>query len=299
MASDLECPECQQKLSKRTSRCPACNASIGAAGGREEREDRDRPATKRKYRRDWDDDDDDDRPTRRPQQKSGVGSTLGVVFVVVGIVVLLMCGGAFFAFTQFKKAADNIRDQVNQPFPNAPGWNPNRPAPPPVKDASQYGRLEPAQVDPALRDGLIVPLDDLTPYDVAQGDWKLGLKGAIGDGSSWVEVNKTVYERAIGMHPPNRGASRASFKLDGLARTFRGEAAIASGVFGSDPWSPVTFRVYADGEQIWQSAPLTKRDQKEPFRLTVAGVRRLTLEVRCEDSAMYAHAAWLEPTLEK
>lgn len=60
------------------------------------------------------------------------------------------------------------------------------------------------------------------------------------------------------------------------------------------PGGPIVFEVVADGRVVWTSAPMTKRDAAQPFRVNIRGAT--TIELRTQTKSGYcAWGAWLNP----
>lgn len=110
----VHCPNCRATVDVDREwigeevRCPECEADFVATlrperpAERPRDEDDDRP---RRRSRSEDKDEEDDRPRRRRKRKSGGGTrTLLIVLGVVGLLVVLACGGGFyFLYATFGK----------------------------------------------------------------------------------------------------------------------------------------------------------------------------------------------------
>ncbi|HUY91886.1 MAG TPA: NPCBM/NEW2 domain-containing protein [Pirellulales bacterium] len=101
------------------------------------------------------------------------------------------------------------------------------------------------------------------------------------------------------MHPgPNDTSSHAAFPLAKHYRRFRGAAAINdSAWYGAA--TALTFRIVADGRQLWKSPPLKAPGSSQPFDVDVADVDKLELFVDCPGPSQTAHGVWIEPRCER
>jgi hypothetical protein len=110
-----------------------------------------------------------------------------------------------------------------------------------------------------------------------------------------IEGARSAY--GLWLHPSADDSSHASFSLGKLYRRFRGAAAINdwSGIVAS----ALTFRIVADGRELWKSRPLRAAGSSQPFDVDVAGVDKLELFVDCPGPNHNAHAVWIEPRLER
>ena len=61
--------------------------------------------------------------------------------------------------------------------------------------------------------------------------------------------------------------------------------------------TPLVFQIGGDNRWLWQSRPLQKRGESEPFRVDVSSVKQLELRVSCPGTANYAWAMWVDPVL--
>ncbi len=110
------------------------------------------------------------------------------------------------------------------------------------------------------------------------------------------------YPVSVFTHPPDQSTAKISFRVPAGVRRLRG----AAGVFSlpdtppaQQPGSPVVMRILADGEVVWTSPQLTKRDQSAPFDVVLRGTVRLELQTTSLGSASGSWAAWLDPMLVK
>ncbi len=109
------------------------------------------------------------------------------------------------------------------------------------------------------------------------------------------------YDHCLWAGPPyGRKEKRSAhylFKLDGSYREFQGVAGIVDGP--KQPENPLTFRVVGNGKLLWQSRPIKKRGEVQPFRVSISGVLTLQLYVDCPGSRARAHAVWASPVISK
>ena len=319
--STVTCPDCDERVTLRPGRssvkCPACGGTIkadapAAKSGRPKGDDDDdrkekaeKKRPKRKYREEWDDDDDDDDDDRRkppPKPKSSL-AWLWITLTIV-LVVLAGCGGAgYWLFTAVRKVRDDAvqrNEEFRQKMMAEPGNPQGRPKPPLQQNAAVYPKRKPFDVDPQLvAKPSPVYLDDLSPFDVKQGDWTIGRHGALGYDDRWVCVSGQYYDHGIGMIPPNNGVARMSFATGGSARRLKGQVALNDYWHDNDAWNEVTFAIYKDGKEVWRSQPMKSKKRPEAFDVDVTGARVVMIETNAPNSAHDAHCVWLDPVLEK
>ena len=336
MSEFVTCHDCDQKVKvkpgKSSAPCPACGAAVSfasASAGKSSRRGKDdeddgkagKPKPKRKYRKEWDEDDDGDDDRRKAPPKQG-GSLLWL-WILLGVLALVVasCAGVFFFMWNVGK---NVRDQAEQRRDEfqrqveedqrrvraggQPGMqnfgNTNRPGKGPAAvqpHASDYDKKRPAGGDPAMSGPGPIYLDDLTPFAVTEGPYKLGRHGALGSPEhNWVVVSGTFYDHSISMVPPDNGTARASFAVDGQARTLSGKVAMGDIWNNGDSWGEVTYTLYKDGKQVWQSKPRkSRKTPPEAFNVDITGGRVIMLETKTSGSSHDGHAVWLDPTLTK
>jgi hypothetical protein len=79
---------------------------------------------------------------------------------------------------------------------------------------------------------------------------------------------------------------------DYLVQEFRATIGLAK-----KPFTPLTFRVWGDDKQLWESSPQTIDQKGTDLQLNVRNVKVLKLEVFCPGDCGSAHALWIEPRL--
>jgi hypothetical protein len=91
--------------------------------------------------------------------------------------------------------------------------------------------------------------------------------------------------------------SEVEFDLHGLYETFTASAGIDDASRGE---AAAEFTVLADGKEVWHSGTLKKNDAAVEVKLSVAGVKKLTLLTQKPDTtAARGQADWLEPKVSK
>jgi hypothetical protein len=168
----------------------------------------------------------------------------------------------------------------------------------PGNPANKGAAAQPALVDdPALRGPGTYHLGDLhdQAYEPGPPGWSLGKNGDLGNPEhSPILVNKTPYPKGMGMHPPlNKVETKVSYVLSGKARRFQGAVAVND---DGGPATPVRFKVFGDGKQLWESAPVSAKGVEESFEIDVRGVQVLELRVFVDGWSNHGcHAVWLDP----
>lgn len=104
---------------------------------------------------------------------------------------------------------------------------------------------------------------------------------------------------ALFMHAIANDSPHAAFHLGKRYRRFRGAAAINDSA-GAGFSGELTFRVAADGRELWKSQPLQSAGSSQSFDLDVGGVDKIELFVDCSRTdGTSAHSVWIEPRLER
>jgi serine/threonine-protein kinase len=145
-------------------------------------------------------------------------------------------------------------------------------------------------------------LSDLPEIDPSVGFGKFGKKGQLGFGErppdqERIMVKGVLSPNGLSMHPPADGDSRTAYQLSRQYHGFQGIAAIDDSAATSGVH--LVFFVLGDGKELWRSNPLRQPGDKHECKVSVQGVERLELRVRCTGTHVCAHAVWLEPLLTK
>jgi hypothetical protein len=140
-------------------------------------------------------------------------------------------------------------------------------------------------------------LDDLQEQESSIGVGRLGKHGEAGWLGARIKVRGAQPSHALSMHPPANGASTVSYALDGKWKNFSGTAAITDD--GKDVQGTLTFKVSADGKQLWSSRPIRAAGQFQECNVRLSGGQTLKLEVTCTGPNRSAHAVWVNPALTK
>jgi hypothetical protein len=113
---------------------------------------------------------------------------------------------------------------------------------------------------------------------------------------SRVVVNGQEAKHALSMQPQANGSATVAYQLDGKYRAFDGVVAVMDGA--TQPCA-VQFRVFADGKLLWASRALSHPGDVQQFKLRIAKVQTLQLEVRCQGGNAGALTAWINPAVGK
>jgi hypothetical protein len=126
------------------------------------------------------------------------------------------------------------------------------------------------------------------------------------DNISRVKIRNTTPAHGLWAHPagsnnPSVFFSVISFQTPKDYRYLSGAVGIASKNEGcperGGSATPLTFRIKGNGRLLWQSRPMHKADELEPFSVDVAGIETLDLYVNCRGSDAAAWALWIDPVL--
>jgi serine/threonine protein kinase len=113
-----------------------------------------------------------------------------------------------------------------------------------------------------------------------------------------VHVRGALSPHGIFMHggPAFQPPSSARYALNKQFTRFAAEVAMND---TASKWTGLTFVVFADGKELWQSRNLSAGDPSDKCDLDVRHAATLTLEVRTAGPERGAHGAWIEPRLKK
>ena len=139
-----------------------------------------------------------------------------------------------------------------------------------------------------------VYLDDLQPIDFKIGYGRLGKHGDGPKDDSRCTVKGVVPAHSLCTHPPNNGAAHVAYQLGGQFRAFK-----ATATLGETSATPLTFRVFGDGQLLWQSRPLKTPEDSAECDVRVSKIKTLILQVHCPGSSVKAWALWVDPVLAK
>lgn len=90
-----------------------------------------------------------------------------------------------------------------------------------------------------------------------------------------------------------------TYNIEGKFETFESIAYISE-MFPEqgNPASPLVFKVQGDGQLLWKSNPLTKKREQEHCKISVVGIKELSLRIHCEGKDNWALGSWIEPRLD-
>jgi len=116
------------------------------------------------------------------------------------------------------------------------------------------------------------------------------------------EVGGRHYPKAVMALPDSKASSTVAYRLPaGVVRT-RGRVGIFSPEHAKpndQPATPLAFQVVADGEVVWSSPPLTKRDDTAAFDIAIRNAAKLELRTTCTGHNNNGWGAWLDPVIVK
>lgn len=146
-----------------------------------------------------------------------------------------------------------------------------------------------------------VYLDDLQETDFRVGFGDLGKHGSTGFPADH-PIQSVVFRGAKATHalsvcPPGRSDSFVAYELGGKYKFFTAMAGIidAERPERPAPASPVVFKVFGDGKQLWLSKPFARFSEGQDCQIDVTGVRELSLVATCTGSQSNCHAVWINP----
>ena len=140
-------------------------------------------------------------------------------------------------------------------------------------------------------------LSDLEEENVKMGFGKFGRNGDLTLENRRIKVNGVEYPKALYMRPAHRGSASVTYDLDRDYSTFKTRVAVDD--FSPGAASPLTFKVFGDGQLLWSSEPVQKPRRHQETTLDVKGVDKLEIRVEAKDSSQDGHAVWLDPQVFK
>jgi hypothetical protein len=144
-------------------------------------------------------------------------------------------------------------------------------------------------------------LSDIQEFNAQVGWGSFGKKGRLGyhlPNGDLVRVDGKHYSNSISMHPPNRGHSTVSYRLNREAKVFKAWAAYNDREHGWNPQTLATYVVLGDGVCLWAANPLQIGEMKT-CRVNVEGVDVLELQVHCPGGHSNVRAVWVDPQILK
>lgn len=136
-------------------------------------------------------------------------------------------------------------------------------------------------------------LRDLTPVTVEvheQNEHKL-----IRD----FHVKGTLFFHGLYCHPPAaKTPARVVYPLGQNYTRLTGAAGQSDGL-PAESFTPLTFRILADGKVVWSSPPIRRHGEWVPFDVDVSSVKQLELRVDCPGDHSFAWGVWMDPILTK
>ncbi len=127
--------------------------------------------------------------------------------------------------------------------------------------------------------------------------WDRFRKDGTCDGSQGVLVNGARSRKALFLHPPTNGFSRALYRLGKRYRSLQAHVAIAD-IAGTRFRSRLCFQVWGDGRLLWASKDVVGPGRSQACSVDVTGIDALELRVECKGDYTWASAAWLDPRVE-
>jgi len=124
--------------------------------------------------------------------------------------------------------------------------------------------------------------------------WNFG-RGSVDSQGRPIQVNGVASPNGLGTHAPHSGEACVTYDLGGAYGHFAGGVGVDDS--GPSSASPLTFRIVADGREVWRSKPIVTPQQAQTFDLDVAGTHQLELCVNCPGGNVGAHAVWTEPVV--
>ena len=106
-----------------------------------------------------------------------------------------------------------------------------------------------------------------------------------------LRFDNTIFQKGIMTHPPKEGEALGICKLDKKYRRFQ------SYIFVAAKKGSVTFRIEADGDEIFNSGEMTGNNNPLFVDVDVTGVKELKLIANKGEDNFSDHAVWGDPLL--
>ncbi len=143
-----------------------------------------------------------------------------------------------------------------------------------------------------------VSLTQLMPKRIEHGMASVGLNR--GYGSIWwppeakpIRIGDRTFAHGLGM----RANNSVTYRLDGRYHRFQGWVGLDAEVLNK-PEASVAFRVFGDGQALFDSGVMRPTDAAKRFNVSVEGIKELKIEaVDAHDGDMWDHADWADPIL--
>ncbi|HPM79359.1 MAG TPA: NPCBM/NEW2 domain-containing protein [Candidatus Anammoximicrobium sp.] len=129
------------------------------------------------------------------------------------------------------------------------------------------------------------------------------IEAAVASKDAWrrpVKIGGQSYDRAVCLRPAeDQGTTQIAFELGARFVHLQGVAGIADlpspSRNGADRYQPqAVFRVYGDGNLLWESKPLSGRGDHQTLECPVAGVDVLTFVAESRSPAAISDLAWAD-----
>ena len=259
--------------------------------------------------------------TKPESNSSTAGSSAAIVALltlVVLAVVILGCGGALFGWFFFDRTVrlETERERALQELDarQAASAEARQEADPQATGETGTGPAEPAASEPArtpVAPGVTPPREDngvparpIPPQPSPSGGSVQPLNLEIAEVEG-VQTDQQPLRRSIAFQGRERkawwtqpqvesGAARMAFRLDGSAQVLSGEAAIVASSVAQAAAASVSFRIYGDGNLLWQSPEFSPEDHVHTFQVDVTGIQFLSLLAEAEGQQTSLPLAWLD-----
>jgi hypothetical protein len=277
-----------------------------------------------------------DKPPASSGSSAAVAVVLTIVFAL--LVLLLVCGGILFGFLLLGSVRVETRPEIeirerateetaveeatpDQPAASPPDRDPARPTPgeepgePKAEPATKSPAAKPSGETDAPADvpstGKAKPPGEAAPRPEESPDspdefpvFALEPSEVVGVRTGDSPLRRTVAvdgtpHPALWAQPENdRGTSQLSLPLQGKYVRLQGRAAIADGGAENAVEPAATFRIYGDGNLLWESETLRRYGVSQPFEVDVTGMALVALVTESDASSQASPLAWVDLRLD-
>lgn len=235
---------------------------------------------------------------RRNRTFSGLTVILGLVLLVIACTALAVASYLALGPMSFRRQA--ITRAIEEDAQASRQRNADADAAGGTVAADALNPVNPVNTDPSSEpppDPAAASLTELTPIEV------IGSGINAGDWHAAVACGQQSFRQAIALRPVEDGGStQIAFELKARFVQLRGSAATVGRQTGdsaavSQDHPRAVFRIYGDGNLLWESERLIGPGKCQSFQCDLRGVDVLTLTAESESPASLSQLAWGNPTL--
>ena len=163
-----------------------------------------------------------------------------------------------------------------------------------LEEATFRGRLETFAAGD-VRFTYLSDLQEVSVHTIRDWGWSFGKKTLGNKEKSPIVVAGVKSPNGLSTSPTDGGSAEVVYDLAGRYSTLDGAIAIDDSSGGTA--TPMVFKIFGDGKELWHSAPVDRPKKKEKFVVNVDGVKSVKMFVDSPGDYRGAAAVWIEPRL--